>query len=129
MGMATILQARSIVLLATGRVEGGVRRAAARTVRSRRELPASFLQLHGDVDIDARRAAAAMPAVGRRPTRQASAQFPRRGSTSSPIASRTESSAFFSRRSACGSVSPVFCMTIAALTFHFARLSSASASS
>ena len=53
----------------------------------------------------------------------------RRGSMSSPIASRTELSALRSRFIACGSVRPVFCITIAAFTFHFARLSSASAAS
>jgi glucosamine-6-phosphate deaminase len=50
MGMGTILRARAIVLLATGAskasciervVHGGVTTA----------LPASFLQLHGDVDV------------------------------------------------------------------------------
>ena len=50
MGMATILQARSIVLLATGRSKAGcVERAVNGPITTR--LPASFLQLHHDVQI------------------------------------------------------------------------------
>lgn len=50
MGMATILQARSIVLLATGRSKAG---CIARVVNGplTTKLPASFLQLHHDVEI------------------------------------------------------------------------------
>jgi glucosamine-6-phosphate deaminase len=50
MGMATILQARSIVLLATGRTKAD---CVARLVRGpiTTDLPASFLQLHHDVEI------------------------------------------------------------------------------
>jgi glucosamine-6-phosphate deaminase len=50
MGMATILQARSIVLLATGRTKAD---CVERLVRGpiTTELPASFLQLHHDVEI------------------------------------------------------------------------------
>ena len=50
MGMATILQARSIVLLATGRSKAD---CIARAVRGpiTPQLPASFLQLHRDVDV------------------------------------------------------------------------------
>ncbi|HEY7497162.1 MAG TPA: glucosamine-6-phosphate deaminase [Vicinamibacterales bacterium] len=50
MGMATILQARAIVLLATGRTKAptvaGLVRGPIAT-----ELPASFLQLHHDVEV------------------------------------------------------------------------------
>lgn len=50
MGMATILQARCIVLLATGRSKAS---CIARVVNGplTPELPGSFLQLHRDVDI------------------------------------------------------------------------------
>ena len=50
MGMATILQARSLVLLATGRSKAGcVERVVNGPIST--ELPASFLQLHHDVEI------------------------------------------------------------------------------
>jgi glucosamine-6-phosphate deaminase len=50
MGMGTILRARSLVLLATGaRKARCVERALHGPVTT--ELPASFLQLHGDVDV------------------------------------------------------------------------------
>ena len=50
MGMATILQARVIVLLATGRSKGAcVERVVNGPLTT--ALPASFLQLHRDVDI------------------------------------------------------------------------------
>jgi glucosamine-6-phosphate deaminase len=50
MGMATILQARSLVLLATGRSKAGcVERVVNGPITT--ELPASFLQLHHDVEI------------------------------------------------------------------------------
>jgi glucosamine-6-phosphate deaminase len=50
MGMATILQARSIVLLATGRSKAGcIARVVNGPITTR--LPASFLQLHHDVEI------------------------------------------------------------------------------
>jgi glucosamine-6-phosphate deaminase len=50
MGMATILQARSIVLLATGKSKAG---CIARVVNGpiTTKLPASFLQLHHDVQV------------------------------------------------------------------------------
>ena len=50
MGMATILQARSLVLLAHGGSKAG---CVARAVHGplTTELPASFLQLHHDVDV------------------------------------------------------------------------------
>ncbi|MGE5246340.1 MAG: glucosamine-6-phosphate deaminase [Betaproteobacteria bacterium] len=50
MGMATILQARRIVLLATGR---GKARAVARAIHGpiTPRVPASFLQLHANVDV------------------------------------------------------------------------------
>jgi glucosamine-6-phosphate deaminase len=50
MGMATILQAREIVLLATGRSKAG---CIARLVRGpiTTALPASFLQVHHDVNV------------------------------------------------------------------------------
>ena len=51
MGMATILQARAIVLLATGIIEGDDCRGRSCAVRSTPELPASFLQLHHDVEV------------------------------------------------------------------------------
>ena len=50
MGMATILRARAIVLLATGRSKAScVERVVNGPITT--ELPASFLQLHPDVDI------------------------------------------------------------------------------
>jgi glucosamine-6-phosphate deaminase len=50
MGMATILQARSIVLLATGRTKAAcVERLIHGPITT--ELPASFLQVHHDVEI------------------------------------------------------------------------------
>jgi glucosamine-6-phosphate deaminase len=50
MGMATILRARSIVLLATGRSKAAcVERVINGPLTT--ELPASFLQLHPDVDV------------------------------------------------------------------------------
>jgi glucosamine-6-phosphate deaminase len=57
MGMATILQARSIVLLATGRSKA---ECIARAVHGpiTPQLPASFLQLHRDVDVIVDEAAA-----------------------------------------------------------------------
>lgn len=50
MGMATILQARSVVLIATGRGKG---RAVERMVNGplTTRLPASFLQVHHDVEV------------------------------------------------------------------------------
>jgi glucosamine-6-phosphate deaminase len=49
-GMATILHSRAIVLLATGRAKAGcIERVVNGTITP--ELPASFLQLHDDVDI------------------------------------------------------------------------------
>jgi glucosamine-6-phosphate deaminase len=50
MGMATILQARSIVLLATGKTKAS---CVARLVHGpiTTELPASFLQVHHDVEL------------------------------------------------------------------------------
>jgi glucosamine-6-phosphate deaminase len=57
MGMGTILRARSLVLLATGAAKAEcVRQALHGPVTT--ELPASFLQLHGDVDVMLDRAAA-----------------------------------------------------------------------
>jgi len=58
MGMATILQARAIVLLATGRTKAAT---VERLVRGpiTPELPASFLPLHHDVEIMLDEAAAA----------------------------------------------------------------------
>jgi len=50
MGMATILDARSIVLVATGeRKAACVEKLVTGSIST--QLPASFLQLHGDVDI------------------------------------------------------------------------------
>lgn len=50
MGMATILQARSIVLLATGRSKAAcIERVVNGPITT--ELPASFLQLHHDVEV------------------------------------------------------------------------------
>lgn len=50
MGMATILQARAIVLLATGRSKAGcIERLVNGPITT--ALPASFLQLHRDVDV------------------------------------------------------------------------------
>ena len=57
MGMATILHARHIVLLATGPTKA---RAVARTINGplTPRVPASFLQLHQDVEVWVDRAAA-----------------------------------------------------------------------
>ena len=50
MGMATILQARAIVLLATGRSKAAcIERVLNGPITT--DLPASFLQLHPDVDV------------------------------------------------------------------------------
>ena len=50
MGMATILQARSIVLLASGKSKAGcIARVVNGPIATR--LPASFLQLHHDVEV------------------------------------------------------------------------------
>ena len=58
MGMATILHARHIVVLATGRAKAGcVRKMIAGPMTPR--LPASFLQLHRHVEVWLDRAAAA----------------------------------------------------------------------
>jgi glucosamine-6-phosphate deaminase len=50
MGMATILKARSIVLLATGRTKAGCVEGVVNGPLTT-ELPASFLQLHHDLNI------------------------------------------------------------------------------
>jgi glucosamine-6-phosphate deaminase len=79
MGMASIFSARRIVLLVTG---GTKARSVKRVLDGRitPRVPGSFLQLHRDVEVwlDA---AASWPASSSR----------RRGSTSSPMASRTKS--------------------------------------
>ncbi len=124
MGIATILQARQVILVATGPGESDGCRTAGPWA--------------GDAGT-----AGVVPAGS--PRRRDHARYRRGGWPGSeliqrgwaapgvvavsPIAIRTESSAFFRRRSACASVTEVFCMTIAALTFHLARLSRASASS
>jgi glucosamine-6-phosphate deaminase len=71
MGMATILQARSIVLLATGKSKA---RCVARVVNGpiTTRLPASFLQLHHDVHVMLDEAAASALA----PERSGVQQFP-----------------------------------------------------
>jgi glucosamine-6-phosphate deaminase len=57
MGMVTILHARRIVMLATGRSKArGVERMVAGPLTTR--LPASFLQVHRNVEIWLDRAAA-----------------------------------------------------------------------
>ena len=55
MGMATILGARAIVLLATGAAKADAVRGDGRGPLTTR-LPASFLQLHPRVTVDARSA-------------------------------------------------------------------------
>jgi glucosamine-6-phosphate deaminase len=84
MGMATILRARRIVLLATGASKA---RCVERMIDGplTMRLPASFLQLHPSVDVWLDRAAARRL---RQPTLRSSLS---RASTSSPIASRTKS--------------------------------------
>ena len=64
MGMATILRARRIVLIATGKRKA---RCVERTVRGplTTRLPASFLQTHRDVELFLDRAAAALLTSGR----------------------------------------------------------------
>ncbi len=66
MGMATILHARAIVLLATGRAKAAcVRQAVEGPLTT--HVPASFLQLHRDVTLMLDEAAASkLTAVGRR---------------------------------------------------------------
>jgi glucosamine-6-phosphate deaminase len=91
MGMATILHARRIALLATG---SGKARAVAAMIRGplTTRVPASFLQVHRDVEVWLDEPAAqALPSSWRR-----------RPSTSSPIASRTKSWAFRIFDSDCG---------------------------
>ncbi len=65
MGMATILRARRIVLLAAGR---GKARTVARMIRGpiTSRLPASFLQLHANAEVWLDEAAAARPRTGER---------------------------------------------------------------
>jgi glucosamine-6-phosphate deaminase len=64
MGMATILQARSIVLLATGRSKAGcIERMLNGPITP--QLPASFLQLHRDADVMVDEAAAEQLRAGR----------------------------------------------------------------
>ena len=59
MGMATILQARAIVLIATGKSKAGCV-ASMLNGPITTPLPASFLQLHRDVEIMLDEAAAAV---------------------------------------------------------------------
>ena len=66
-------------------------------------------------------------ALTRPPARKPSSSR-RRGSMSSPIASRMTPCALRRRDAAFAAGRPVFCITIAAFTFQFARLSSRSAS-
>ena len=125
MGMATILHARAHRAAGDREVEGFVRRA--RDQRADHHGPA------GVVPATARRRGADAGSGGSGEAGgggliQARSSARRRGSMSSPMASRTESSDFLSRLIACGRVRSAFCMTMAALTFHLARLSSASAS-
>jgi glucosamine-6-phosphate deaminase len=80
MGVGTILQSRRIVLFVTGRAKAGaVDRAVNGQLTTR--VPASFLQLHRDVEVWLDEAAVLFKSSSSR----------RRGSTSSPIASRTKS--------------------------------------
>jgi glucosamine-6-phosphate deaminase len=59
MGMATILQARRIVLIATGKSKAkGVERMVKGSIETR--MPASFLQLHRDIELVVDRAAASL---------------------------------------------------------------------
>jgi len=64
MGMATILRARRIVLIATGERKA---RCVERTVRGplTTRLPASFLQTHRDVELFLDRASASLLTAGR----------------------------------------------------------------
>jgi glucosamine-6-phosphate deaminase len=58
MGMATILRARRIVLVATGATKAGcVERMLAGRITTK--VPASFLQLHANAEVWVDRAAAA----------------------------------------------------------------------
>ena len=86
MGMATILHARRVVLLATGVTKA---RRVERMIRGpvTPRLPASFLQLHRNVDVWIDRPAASNLELSH-PTFSSSFS---RASTSSPIASRTKS--------------------------------------
>ncbi len=103
-------------------------------------LPASFLQLHRAVEVWVDEAAGARlsavrgvaafsaRALDRRSAVRSwpSSSSRRRGSTSSPMASRTKSCARRSRETARGYGRPLFCITIAAFTFQCARRSSLS---
>lgn len=69
MGMATILDARRIVMLATGAAKAGsVARMVNGPITTR--LPASFLQLHHDAEVWLDRAAAVGLRQARRPARR-----------------------------------------------------------
>lgn len=64
MGMATILRARRIILIATGKSKAGcIERAAHGPITTR--MPASFLQLHRDVELVLDEAAAGQLSRGR----------------------------------------------------------------
>ena len=98
MGMATILHARRIVLLATGSTKARcVERMIAGPVTPR--LPASFLQLHRHVEVWLDRAAAARLESDRNGIYPTFSNSLSRSSTSSPMASRTKSCALRSRAS------------------------------
>lgn len=86
MGMGTIMSARKIVLLATGRAKASAV-AYMLSGRCTTEVPASLLQLHPNVEVFLDQKAATKIARSY-PTFSSSL---RRGSRSSPIASRTES--------------------------------------
>ena len=120
-GMGSILQARRILLMATGKSKARCV-AGCGTGPITTKLPASFLQLHRTWSNSLDEVAAG---DGRRAGRR------RRSDTEQLTEARLdvfaerladELSALRSRFIACGSVRSAFCMTIAVFTFHLARL-------
>ena len=102
MGIGTMLDARAIVLIATGRDKIAGHRHRCSSGHISTERPASVLQLHRNVEVILDLAAAE--------------KLPQSGSTRS-------------RDSAFARVRPVCCIRMAAFTFHCARCRSASAAS
>ena len=138
MGMATILHARRIVLIATGKskarcIERMVRRpdhdeaagvVPAAAPRRRADARRRRREQLAVVSSTSRRSCRGLPGSCRARAARAGAARCLRRSPRGPSCRPCAGACI-----ACGSVRPAFCMTIAALTFHFARFSSASAAS
>jgi glucosamine-6-phosphate deaminase len=102
MGVGTILRSREIVLIATGAGKSAAIRATVDGPITSR-VPASFLQLHGNVELVLDSAAAGGRRRYRRPDcGWCSSTSRSRFSMSSPSASRSRSSALWMRESAFG---------------------------